>query len=41
MLPIVNAGLARARRKFSAERMAQDTLRVYKRVAMHPHVQEE
>ena len=31
------AGLARARSRFSAERMVQDTLRVYQRVAMHPH----
>jgi glycosyltransferase involved in cell wall biosynthesis len=34
------AGLARAREKFSAERMVQETLRVYRRVAMHPHVEE-
>lgn len=31
------AGLTRARQKFSAERMVQNTLRVYQRVAMHPH----
>ena len=31
------AGLARARSRFSSERMVQDTLRVYQRVAMHPH----
>jgi glycosyltransferase involved in cell wall biosynthesis len=34
------AGLIRARKKFSAERMVQETLRVYKRVAMHPHREE-
>ena len=34
------AGLNRARKKFSAERMVQETLRVYKRVAMHPHREE-
>jgi glycosyltransferase involved in cell wall biosynthesis len=34
------AGLARARKRFSADRMVQDTLRVYKRVALHPHVEE-
>jgi glycosyltransferase involved in cell wall biosynthesis len=31
------AGRARAESRFSAERMVQDTLRVYQRVAMHPH----
>ena len=36
-----NAGLVRARRKFSAERMVQETLRVYKRVALHPHREED
>jgi glycosyltransferase involved in cell wall biosynthesis len=35
------AGAAHARRRFSAERMVQETLRVYKRVAMHPHREEE
>lgn len=34
------AGLARARERFSAERMVQDTLHVYQRVAMHPHQEE-
>ncbi len=34
------AGLARARERFSAERMVQDTLRVYRRVATHPHHEE-
>ncbi len=34
------AGLHRARKKFSAERMVQETLRVYKRVAMQPHREE-
>ena len=33
------AGLARVQTKFSAERMVQDTLDVYKRVAMHAHVE--
>ncbi|HEY4658664.1 MAG TPA: glycosyltransferase family 4 protein [Gemmatimonadaceae bacterium] len=31
------AGLARVRARFSAERMVQDTVRVYQRVALHPH----
>lgn len=31
------AGLKRVRQKFSAERMVKNTLRVYQRVAMHPH----
>jgi glycosyltransferase involved in cell wall biosynthesis len=35
------AGLALANRRFSAERMVQDTLRVYQRVAMHPHQEED
>lgn len=35
------AGLARAREHFSAERMVQETLRVYQRVAMHPHQEED
>jgi hypothetical protein len=34
------AGLARARQRFSAERMVQETLRIYQRVAMHPHHEE-
>jgi glycosyltransferase involved in cell wall biosynthesis len=33
------AGRTRARTLFSAERMVQETLRVYQRVAMHPHVE--
>jgi glycosyltransferase involved in cell wall biosynthesis len=33
------AGQARARVYFSAERMVQDTYDVYRRVAMHPHVE--
>lgn len=35
------AGLALAQKRFSAERMVQDTLRVYQRVAMHPHQEED
>jgi glycosyltransferase involved in cell wall biosynthesis len=35
------AGLARARKRFSAERMVQETLRVYQRVALHPHREED
>ena len=32
------AGLSLANACFSAERMVQDTLRIYERVALHPHV---
>ena len=35
------AGLARARQRFSAERMLKQTLRVYQRVALHPHEERE
>jgi len=35
------AGLARARQKFSADRMLHQTLRVYQRVAMQPHHEED
>ena len=34
-----DAGLSLAHARFSAERMVQDTLRVYERVALHPHVE--
>ena len=33
------AGVTRVRAKFSVERMLQDTLEVYRRVAMHAHVE--
>lgn len=32
------AGLERARGLFSAERMVQETVKVYRRVALHPHI---
>jgi len=34
-----DAGRARARVYFSAERMVQDTYDVYRRATMHPHVE--
>jgi glycosyltransferase involved in cell wall biosynthesis len=33
------AGLSLAHARFSAERMVQDTVRVYERVALHPHIE--
>ena len=36
-----HAGLLRARRKFSADRMVHETLKVYTRVAKQPHHEEE
>jgi glycosyltransferase involved in cell wall biosynthesis len=35
------AGLKRAQLRFSSERMVKDTLRVYQRVALHPHQEED
>jgi L-malate glycosyltransferase len=35
-----DAGLARARAHFSVERMLRQTLRVYQKVALHPHEEE-
>ena len=36
-----DAGLARGEELFSAERMLKETLRVYQRVAMRPHVEDD
>ena len=36
-----DAGLLRARKKFGADRMVQETLKVYKRVAKQPHYEDE
>jgi glycosyltransferase involved in cell wall biosynthesis len=35
------AGRARAGQRFSAERMLKETLRVYQRVALRPHVEDQ
>jgi glycosyltransferase involved in cell wall biosynthesis len=35
------AGLARARELFSADRMLKETLKVYRRVALRPHVEDD
>jgi hypothetical protein len=35
------AAIRRVREKFSADRMVQETLRVYRRVARHPHRDED
>jgi L-malate glycosyltransferase len=35
-----DAGLRRARARFSADRMVRETLKLYRRVALHPHVEE-
>jgi hypothetical protein len=32
-----SAGFARVRQQFSAVKMLKETLRVYERVALHPH----